>query len=62
MNRIDKNLKSDLESGSSDKRDWLANHTLSQEQVRQLIHNKYERAKKDHLRLKELKKLIQFSD
>jgi hypothetical protein len=30
---------------SGDKNDWLANHTLSKEQVAQLIRNKVERAK-----------------
>ena len=30
---------------SNDKSDWLANHTLSKEQVAQLILNKVERAK-----------------
>ena len=55
-------MDSKLKLGSSDKRDWLANHTLSQEQFRQLILNKYERAKKDQLKLKELKKLVRFTD
>jgi hypothetical protein len=30
---------------SDDKKDWLANHTLSKEQLAQLIRNKIERAK-----------------
>lgn len=30
---------------SDDKRDWLATHTLSKEQVAQLIANKLQRAK-----------------
>ena len=55
-------MTKDLQSGSSDKRDWLKNHTLSQEQVRQLILNKYERAKKDRERLIQLKKLVNFAD
>jgi hypothetical protein len=53
-------MTKDLESGSSDKKDWLKNHTLSQEQVRQLIRNKYERAKKDHEKLNQLKRLVRF--
>ena len=32
-------------TSSDDKKDWLANHTLSKEQVAQLIRNKIERAK-----------------
>lgn len=32
-------------TSSDDKKDWLANHTLSTEQVAQLIRNKFERAK-----------------
>ena len=32
-------------ASSDDKTDWLANHTLSTEQVAQLIRNKFERAK-----------------
>ena len=32
-------------TSSNDKSDWLANHTLSKEQVAQLIRNKVERAK-----------------
>jgi hypothetical protein len=55
-------MESDIQLGSSDKRDWLANHTLSQEQVRQLILNKYERAKKDQERLNSLRKLVKFTD
>lgn len=55
-------MDSKVKLGSSDKREWLANHTLSEEQVRQLIRNKYERAKKDHEKLKQLKKLVNFSD
>ena len=55
-------MESKLQLGSSDKANWLKNHTLSQEQFRQLILNKFERAKKDQARLKELKKLVQFTD
>ena len=32
-------------TSSGDKSDWLANHTLTTEQVAQLIRNKIERAK-----------------
>ena len=55
-------MKGDLRYGASDKADWLKNHTLSKEQVRQLILNKYERAKKDQVKLEQLKKLVHFSD
>ena len=55
-------MESNVKLGSSDKRDWLANHTLSKEQVRQLILNKYERAKKDQEKLTRLKTLVNFSD
>ena len=55
-------MKHDLQSGSSDKRDWLKNHTLSQEQVRQLILNKFERAKKDQANLETVKRLVKFTD
>lgn len=55
-------MKHDLQSGSSDKRDWLKNHTLSQEQVRQLILNKFKRAEKDRKKLEQVKKLVQFTD
>ena len=62
MKRIDENLKDRVEYGTSDKDNWLKNHTLSQEQVRQLILNKYKRAEKDREKLKQLKKLITFTD
>jgi hypothetical protein len=55
-------LDSTVKLGSSDKRDWLKNHTLSKEQVRQLIFNKYERAKKDQEKLAQLKELVKFTD
>jgi hypothetical protein len=47
MNSIDENLESNIKSGSLDKKnyEWLKTHTLSQEQVAQLIFNKIERAK-----------------
>jgi hypothetical protein len=32
-------------TSSNDKSDWVTNHTLSKEQVAQLIRNKVERAK-----------------
>jgi hypothetical protein len=32
-------------TSSHDKNDWLANHTLTKEQVAQLIRNKIDRAK-----------------
>ena len=53
-------MDSKIQLGSSDKDNWLKNHTLSKEQVRQLILNKYERAKKDHEKLTQLKKLVKF--
>ena len=55
-------MKKDLESGSSDKRDWLKNHTLSQEQVRQLILNKYRRAEKSQKDLETVKSLVKYTD
>jgi hypothetical protein len=55
-------LKSELLYGSADKNDWLKNHTLSKEQVKQLILNKYERAKKDQAKLDNLNKLVNFVD
>lgn len=42
--KIDEKVKNDVRSGSSDKQDWLKNHTLSKEQVAQLMLNKYNRA------------------
>ena len=62
MNRIDENLKDSIEYGTSDKDNWLKNHTLSQDQVRQLILNKYKRAEKDQEKFEQLKKLITFTD
>ena len=62
MKRIDENLKDRIEYGTSDKDNWLSNHTLSQEQVRQLILNKYKRAEKDREKLEQLKKLVTFAD
>jgi len=38
----------EYKTSSDDKNDWLANHTLSTEQVAQLIRNKFERAKIYH--------------
>ena len=61
MNRIDENLKSDIQSVSLDRQsEWLKTHTLSKEQVAQLIRNKYERAERDHKNLQKLKGLISF--
>ena len=55
-------MKNDANSGSSDRANWLKNHTLSKEQVRQLILNKYERAVKNQENLTKLKKIVQFTD
>jgi hypothetical protein len=44
-------VKIEYKTSSSDKVDWLANHTLSTEQVAQLILNKIERAKIYQLRV-----------
>ena len=52
--------KNSEQSSSSDKTEWLKNHTLSVEQFQQLIQNKYERAKKDHENLNKLKTLVKF--
>jgi hypothetical protein len=38
-------VKIEYKTSSNDKSDWLANHTLSKEQVAQLIRNKIDRAK-----------------
>jgi hypothetical protein len=38
-------VKIEYKTSSDDKVDWLANHTLTKEQVAQLIRNKVERAK-----------------
>ena len=38
-------VKIESKKSSDDKKDWLANHTLSKEQVAQLIRNKIERAR-----------------
>jgi hypothetical protein len=38
-------VKIEFKASSDDKSDWLANHTLTKEQVAQLIRNKIERAK-----------------
>ena len=62
MNRIDENLKDSIEYGAFDKDSWLKNHTLSQDQVRQLILNKYKRAVKDQEKLDKLRGLISFTD
>lgn len=51
-------MENKVRYGSSDKNEWLKNHTLSQEQVRQLILNKYERAKKDQENLEKTKHLL----
>ena len=55
-------MNDDVKFGSGDRENWLKNHTLSKEQVRQLMLNKYERAKKDQEKLEQLKKLVQFTD
>ena len=61
MNRIDENLKSDIQSVSLDRQsEWLKTHTLSKEQVAQLIRNKYERAERDHKNLQKLKSIVSF--
>ena len=55
-------MTKDLQSGSSDKRDWLKNHTLSKEQFRQLILNKYERAIKSQKDLETVNRLVKYTD
>ena len=55
-------MESHVQLGSSDKREWLKNHTLSQEQVRQLILNKFERAKKSQQDLQTVKRLLGYTD
>ena len=46
----------EYKTSSDDKTDWLANHTLSTEQVAQLIRNKIERAR--HYQRKEDEKFF----
>jgi hypothetical protein len=46
MTHIDKKNKIDIKFGTSDKTEWLKNHTMSEEQKRQLIYEKYQRALK----------------
>lgn len=58
MKRIDEKIKDRIEYETSDKANWLQNHTLSKEQVEQLILNKYNRAKKDHENLQKVKHLM----
>ena len=60
MKRIDEKLNDSVRFKTSDKERWLKNHTLSEDQVRQLILNKYERAKRDHLNLEKVKGLLSF--
>jgi len=55
-------LKSEIELASCDKTNWFKDHMLTQEQVKQLILNKYERAKKDQAKLEKLNKLVNFAD
>jgi hypothetical protein len=60
MKRIDDNLKDSVRFETSDKMDWLQNHTLSEEQFRQLVFNKYERARRDRENLEKLKSLLMY--
>ena len=55
-------MENKVHLGSSDKDNWLKNHTLSQEQVRQLILNKYERAKRDQANLETVNRLVKSTD
>ena len=55
-------METNVQLGSSDKRDWLKNHTLSKEQVRQLLLNKYERAKRSQQDLQTVKRLLGYTD
>lgn len=58
MKRIDEKIKNSVEYTSSDRDNWLKNHTLSKEQVAQLILNKYNRALRDHENLQKVKHLL----
>jgi len=56
-------LKKELEFGSLDREsEWLKAHTLTKEQVRQLILNKFERAKKDQENLEAVRSLVKYTD
>ena len=56
-------MKKDTEYGSLDRQgEWLKTHTLSQEQVRQLILNKYKRAERDQKNLEAVRSLVKFTD
>ena len=55
-------MESKIQLGSSDKDNWLKNHTLSKEQVRQLILNKYKRAEKSQKDLETVRSLVKFTD
>lgn len=59
---VDKDLKTNIESKSSDKSEWLKTHTLSKEQMAQLMLNKLNRAKKDQENFTKLRKLVDFVD
>lgn len=51
-----------IEFGSYDKDEWLKTHTLTKEQMAQLMLNKLNRAKKDQENLTKLRKLVDFVD
>lgn len=51
-----------IEFRSYDKSEWLKTHTLSKEQLAELMLNKLNRAKKDQENLTKLKKLVDFID
>lgn len=55
-------MKERIEFGSNDKDEWLKTHTLSKEQLAELMLNKLNRAKKDQENLAKLKKLVEFAD
>ena len=62
MKRVDKKFKDDVRFETCDKTDWLKNHTLSEDQVKHLMYNKYQRALKDQKILEKIKYLDRFTD
>jgi tRNA U34 5-carboxymethylaminomethyl modifying enzyme MnmG/GidA len=54
-------VKIEFKASSDNKSDWLANHTLTKEQVVQLIRNKIERAKIYQQSINKVKTLVKES-
>jgi hypothetical protein len=62
MKRIDEKLNDSVRFKTSDNENWLKNHTLSEDQVKHLMYNKYQRALKDQKNLEKIKYLDSFTD